>query len=707
MTVSTTNTTSGPYLGNNVTISFSYTFRLESDTQVQVYETDIAGVTTLLTLAVDYTVAGLGVDAGGLITRVAGALPTGYTWYIKANYAETQDTVFASQGGFFPTVHESAIDKLTFLIQQLLDKVSRAVRIPDSSTDITGNTTPEVRANKVIGFDSNNNVVLYDPTLTSGMIPMSEKAALSGVASLDSNGKVVQESSFDVDTVTAMRLLTPVSNGNYYLKFHTTVGGGGHFRGVTGAAPGTYVDNNGTIIVPAGGDGSAAWIRDVGDTLNVSMFGAVNDGTDKTVEMQAALNYWRDHNVTMVVSDTILCNAGLTINFTATATGHRILRFEGGGKIDATAQVAGTALLIKTTGTLIKTTGTLVRDFKIENLYIKGGYDGLTINGGLPANSEWIYEFTLDKPTLYGQMHDGLSITGNCFEFSVMNPTAVGSAASNYPIHIYDTAPAVVSSWHLYNATTRSGLTGCVVASGDGVIHGGTFISAQRAGLSINGNNVTLIKPHVENNWLSAATLATGGPGLYFIGAGEIIGLRATTNTDAAGGRQQYGMQLFASGAGINVVGGSGGGSTVKFVDVTGTTSPASVTLIGNDSYQALFGTRVDVIAKGKHAALAIGKRYVFTAYAATITPNLDIGSFFKVPLLTGNITVNAPTNSYGVFLGQEIVFYMKQDAVGGHTVAWNSVFKVSTALNGTILKTTVWEFIWDGTNWREKGATT
>jgi len=88
-----------------------------------------------------------------------------------------------------------------------------------------------------------------------------------------------------VGNIAAMRLLTPVNGATYYLEAHTTAGdgGGGHLRGVTGAAPGTYVDNNGTIIVPTGGDGSAAWLREDVGYVTPEMFGAVGDGvTDDT-----------------------------------------------------------------------------------------------------------------------------------------------------------------------------------------------------------------------------------------------------------------------------------------------------------------------------------------------------------------------------------------------------------------------------------------
>ena len=99
MTVNTTQITSGPYSGNDIADEFSYTFRIEGKTQLIVYETDDQGVETTLTVDTDYTVADIGVDAGGTVTRVAGPLPTGYEGYIRSDYKETQLTAFASQGG--------------------------------------------------------------------------------------------------------------------------------------------------------------------------------------------------------------------------------------------------------------------------------------------------------------------------------------------------------------------------------------------------------------------------------------------------------------------------------------------------------------------------------------------------------------------------------------------------------------------------------
>lgn len=132
MTVNTKKITSGPYQGNGIADTFSYGFKVIDKTELSVFETDDTGVQTELVVDTDYTVNTVGNDSGGTITRVAGALPTNYEWYIRSNYDETQLTAFTSQGAFFPDLHENAMDKLTFLIQQILDKIGRTFTLSDS-----------------------------------------------------------------------------------------------------------------------------------------------------------------------------------------------------------------------------------------------------------------------------------------------------------------------------------------------------------------------------------------------------------------------------------------------------------------------------------------------------------------------------------------------------------------------------------------------
>lgn len=75
-----------------------------------------------------------------------------------------------------------------------------------------------------------------------------------------------------VENIDTLRSITGNNGRDYMLvKFHTSEGdgGGGEFYLVDGESPGTYVDNGGTIIVPTGGDGSAAWLRIIPDRVLV------------------------------------------------------------------------------------------------------------------------------------------------------------------------------------------------------------------------------------------------------------------------------------------------------------------------------------------------------------------------------------------------------------------------------------------------------
>lgn len=80
-----------------------------------------------------------------------------------------------------------------------------------------------------------------------------------------------------VDTVAALRALDITRNQRamplgYYAKGD---GGGGPSRyAVTGQPPGTFVDNGGSVILPTGGDGSAAWVWSHSGSINIEWFGA-------------------------------------------------------------------------------------------------------------------------------------------------------------------------------------------------------------------------------------------------------------------------------------------------------------------------------------------------------------------------------------------------------------------------------------------------
>lgn len=139
---------------------------------------------------------------------------------------------------------------------------------------------------------------------------------------------------------------TPIVDGEeLYLSGYYTAndGGGGQFYGVTGALAGTYTDNGGTVIVPAGGNGSSAWLRVLdGNSVTVKQFGAHGDGTtDDHDYFQAAFdwvvstgNTWEVliPNGTPGGDTTVLgtykINSGLTLNtYYVSLEGYALLDF--------------------------------------------------------------------------------------------------------------------------------------------------------------------------------------------------------------------------------------------------------------------------------------------------------------------------------------------------------------------------------------------
>lgn len=130
MTVST-ETNHNEYVGNGVTTSFPYTFRIFKKSDLVVTITDGADGEDIKTLRLDtdYTVTGAGGFRGGSVVLKA-ALAVGVRISISRELPVTQETDLRNQGKFFAEVHEDAFDKLTMLIQQLRSTFSLALRKP-------------------------------------------------------------------------------------------------------------------------------------------------------------------------------------------------------------------------------------------------------------------------------------------------------------------------------------------------------------------------------------------------------------------------------------------------------------------------------------------------------------------------------------------------------------------------------------------------
>lgn len=139
MTVASSTSKSGPYACNGVTTVFALGFACLAPTDLSVVRTDTNAADTTLTLTTDYLVSLNGDQVnnpGGTITLVS-APATGYYITLLRNVQMTQGTQLPNQGGWYPKVVENALDKLTMIVQQLQEKLSRSVTLGVTQTDPT------------------------------------------------------------------------------------------------------------------------------------------------------------------------------------------------------------------------------------------------------------------------------------------------------------------------------------------------------------------------------------------------------------------------------------------------------------------------------------------------------------------------------------------------------------------------------------------
>lgn len=130
MTISIT-TARVDYVGNGITTAFPVPFPFFGEAELQVIERTIAtGAETIKTLSTHYTVSG-GNGATGTVT--AGTAPADTVqWTIRRNTARTQATAYPSNSAFPSASHERALDRLTAQVQELEEKLSRALMVPAS-----------------------------------------------------------------------------------------------------------------------------------------------------------------------------------------------------------------------------------------------------------------------------------------------------------------------------------------------------------------------------------------------------------------------------------------------------------------------------------------------------------------------------------------------------------------------------------------------
>lgn len=89
-------------------------------------------------------------------------------------------------------------------------------------------------------------------------------------------------------------------------------------------------------------------------------------------------------------------------------------------------------------------------------------------------------------------------------------------------------------------------------------------------------------------------------------------------------------------------------------------------------------------------------------AYAATITPDANLGNNIVVGDITAALTVAAPDNPQD---GQRMSMMFTQNATGNFAITWNAAFAIGTNPTGAANEKAVYEFIYDESKWVQTNA--
>ncbi|NLZ42851.1 MAG: hypothetical protein GX886_16645, partial [Comamonadaceae bacterium] len=185
MTISTELRKAGPFTGNGVTTAFPFSFKVFAATDVAVTVANTQGNESALALGADYAVA-LNADQdaapGGTVT-LAAPLASGHRLVVSSAVPNLQPTDITNNGGFYPRVIEDALDRHVAQVQQIDEKVGRALKVAITSP-LGDQALPSPVAGMLIGWnESSDGLKNYAPiggTLLGQQLAAADGSSLVG-----------------------------------------------------------------------------------------------------------------------------------------------------------------------------------------------------------------------------------------------------------------------------------------------------------------------------------------------------------------------------------------------------------------------------------------------------------------------------------------------------------------------------------------------
>jgi len=145
------------YSGDGSTTTFPFTFKIWDTGDIEVYVVDALGVQTPKVEGTDYDVTTVNNDwsAGGNV-EMAAAPASGERLVLLRAIQQTQESDYLAGDTLPSEQFESDLDKVVAMVQELEEKIDRAITVPASDLEIISREieTAEVRKGKYLYFDA-------------------------------------------------------------------------------------------------------------------------------------------------------------------------------------------------------------------------------------------------------------------------------------------------------------------------------------------------------------------------------------------------------------------------------------------------------------------------------------------------------------------------------------------------------------------------